>query len=163
MGLRRVKSFPVSPPNSLWHWTSVKNPLRVALNFILVYSARYLPSLRLKNIFYRLAGARVGRNVSVGLGAVLDVFFPELIEIGENSVIGYNTAILAHEFLSKEWRTGKVVIGKNVLIGANCLVMPGVRIGDNATIAAFSLVNRDVPANAVFGGVPARTIKQPKA
>jgi len=160
--LRRTESFRAGGPNSLWNWSGVKNPFRVAANFILIYSARYLPSLRLKNFLYRLAGARVGRNVSVGLGAVFDVFFPELIEVGDNSVIGYNSTILAHEFLVREWRKGRVVVGKNVLIGANSLIMPGVRVGDGATVAAFSLVNRDVPANAVVGGVPAKKIKARK-
>ncbi len=50
-------------------------------------------------------------------------------------------------------------IGKNVMIGALGLVMPGVKIGDNAKIAAYSLVNKNVKPNSFVGGVPVREIK----
>ena len=53
----------------------------------------------------------------------------------------------------------KVDIGDNVWIGANALVLPGVSIGSNAVIAAGAVVNRDVPANVVAGGLPARILK----
>ena len=70
--------------------------------------------------------------------------FPEKISIGENSVIGYNTTILAHEYLIKEYRLGEVRIGENVLIGANTTILPGVTIGDGAVVAAGSVVHKDV-------------------
>ncbi len=141
-------------------WWKVKNPVKTMLNFILIYSARFAPSLRLKRFLYRLAGAKIGKGVSFGLGAVLDIFFPELIEIGDNSIIGYNSTILAHEFLIKELKTGQVKIGKGVMVGANCTVLAGVEIGDGACISACSLVNSDVPAGSFIGGVPAKIIKR---
>jgi acetyltransferase-like isoleucine patch superfamily enzyme len=154
--MRKLSSFPSEGENSLLKWYKVKNPVRVIFNFLLIYSARYLPSLSLKNFFYRLTGMKVGRNVAVGLGAVFDIFFPELIEIGDNCIIGYNSVVLAHEFLHEEWRVGRVRIGKNVLIGANTTVLAGVTIGDNSRISACSLVNDNIPANSFYAGVPAR-------
>lgn len=156
MRMRRVEVFPSEGSNSLVKWYRIRNPLRVALNFIVIYTCRFLPSLALKRLLLRLIGMKVGKNVSIGLGATFDIFFPELIEIGDNSVIGYNAAILAHEFLVKEWRRGRVRLGKNVMLGARSLVLPGVEIGDNATVAAYSLVNRDIPPGAFAAGVPAR-------
>ena len=50
-------------------------------------------------------------------------------------------------------------IGKRVWIGANATVTSGVTIGDNAVVAAGAVVNRDVPANTIVGGVPAKIIK----
>jgi acetyltransferase-like isoleucine patch superfamily enzyme len=116
--------------------------------------------LRVKNFLYRLIGVKVGRNVSVGLYAVFDIFYPELIEIKDNAIIGYGVTILAHEFLAKEARVGRVVVGKNTVIGANTTILPGVEIGDNTTVSAMSLVNRDIEAGVLAGGVPARRISK---
>ena len=85
-----------------------------------------------------------------------------MISVGDNTVIGNMTSILAHEFLVHEWRKGPVKIGKNVMIGAMTLVLPGVTIGDGATIAAYSLVNRNVEPGDFVGGVPIKTIRKPK-
>lgn len=146
--------------NSLTGWWRRRNPFRVMFNFSVVMLCKYIPSLRVKRLLYRTINMKVGRDVSVGLGAVMDVFYPELIEIGDNSVIGFNSAILAHEFLVDQWRTGRVRIGKNVLIGAWTLVLPGVTIGDSAKVAAYSLVNQDVKPGEFVGGVPARKISK---
>ena len=54
---------------------------------------------------------------------------------------------------------GAIVIGDNVYIGSEALIMPGVTIGSNCIIAAGAVVTRDVPSNTVWGGVPAKQIK----
>ncbi len=144
--------------NSLREWKRVRNPLRVARNFLLIWTAKYAPSLRTKRMLYRLSGMKVGKGVSVGIGAVFDLFFPEMIEIGDNTIIGYETLVLSHEFLQKEWRKGPVRIGKDVMIGARSLIMPGVKIGDGAKVASYSLVNRDVEPGEFVGGIPIRKL-----
>lgn len=57
-----------------------------------------------------------------------------------------------------EYRIGDVVIGENVLIGANTTILPGVKIGDGAIVSAATLVNRDIPAGAFVGGNPVKII-----
>jgi len=52
-----------------------------------------------------------------------------------------------------------VHIGRDVWIGANAVILPGVTIGDGAVIAAGAVVTKDVPENTVAGGVPAKVIK----
>ncbi len=143
--------------NTLWYWSDIVSPLKVTFNYICMSLARISPSLRLKNFLYSSMGIKMGRHVSVGLEANMDVFFPELIEIGENSIIGFNSTILCHEFLVGEYRTGRVIIGKNVTIGANTTVLPGVTIADGSIVSAHSLVNGDV--SGFVGGVPARPLK----
>ncbi|MFZ5632825.1 MAG: acyltransferase [Bacillota bacterium] len=156
---RRLKRFPAPPgKNSLHLWHRAVNPARVAWNFLIIYLCKYIPSLTLKRWLYRSLGMRVGRDVSVGLAAMMDVFFPQLITIGDNSVIGYNSTILCHEFLIHEYRTGEVVIGRDVMIGANSTILPGVCIGDGAVVGAGALVNRDVPPGVMVAGVPARVV-----
>lgn len=157
--MRRIAEYSYTGKgNSLNLWWKVSNPVRTVVNTIVLYSCKLIPSLGLKRFFYRLLGMKVGKGVSIALGAMFDIFFPDLITIGDNSIIGYNTTILCHEFLIKKWRRGEVRIGNNVMLGAQCLVMPGVAIGDGATVAAYSLVNKDVPAGQFWGGVPARKL-----
>jgi acetyltransferase-like isoleucine patch superfamily enzyme len=148
------------PPEdrSLKNWKSIRHPLRVLFNFLVITFCKYLPDIELKNRFYRLVGIKIGKNVMIN-GTNLDIFFPELIEIGDNTVIGGFSTIITHEFLNDgHWRKGKVKIGKNVMIGALGLVMPGIEIGDNAKVAAYSLVNKSVKPNSFVGGVPVREI-----
>ena len=142
----------------MWVWRRRVPLRRVAFNFAIVYACRYLPFLSWKSCLYRTIGMHVGRHVSIGLGATMDIFFPQLISLGENSIIGYNTVILAHEFLIKELRTGPVNVGRDVMIGANVTILPGINIGDGATVSTCSLVNADVPPGALVGGVPARIL-----
>src|SRR5699024_511514 len=87
-----------------------------------------------------------------------DVMFPEKISVGDNSIIGYNTTILAHEYLIKEYRLGPVTIGSHVMIGANTTILPGVTIGDGAIVSAGTLVHKDVPPGVFAGGNPMKII-----
>ncbi|MEA3343543.1 MAG: acyltransferase [archaeon] len=157
--MRNLKIHKTTTPNSLSKWYKIKNPLKVILNFITIYTARYCPSLALKRALLRTTGMKIGKNTSIGLSATFDIFFPELIEIGENCLIGYNTTILAHEFLISEYRTGEVKIGSNVMIGANTTILAGTTIGDNAQISAMTLVNKDIKKNELVGGIPLRQLK----
>jgi acetyltransferase-like isoleucine patch superfamily enzyme len=144
--------------NSLHGWHRARNPLRVCINFLLIYAARYAPSLSLKRFLLRAAGARVAPGAAFGLGATIDIFFPENIEVGQDAIIGYNTVLLGHEFLQGQYRTGRVEIGERAMLGANCTVLPGVKVGSDASVSAMSLVNRDIPAGEKWGGVPARRL-----
>ncbi len=148
------------PHNALWYYSQLTGGYaRVARNAALIQLARYSPSMPLKNMLYRLVGMRVAPHAAVGLMVMFDVFFPQDVTLGENCVIGYNSTILCHEFTRHEWRRGPVVIGRDVTIGANCTVLPGVVLGDGAIISAMSLVNRDVPPGAFVGGVPIRPLR----
>lgn len=57
------------------------------------------------------------------------------------------------------YKAGNVIIGNDVWIGRNVTILPGVTIGDGAVVAAGSLVNKDIPAYAIYGGNPCQFIK----
>ncbi len=157
--MRRLTCYSVSGgKNSLRYLYKTVSLWRTIINFIIISLGRVSPSFEFKNWLYRLMGMKIGKNVSLGLMVMIDVFFPEEIEVGDNTIVGYNTTLLAHEYLVPEWRKGKVKIGKNVLIGANSTILAGIEIGDNAVISACSLVNKDVSPGSFVGGVPVRPI-----
>lgn len=157
--MRRTERFPVTGANSLWHVYKTVPFWKVVRNFLVIQIARYTPFLRVKNWLYRVfLKMKVGDHTSFALMVMLDVMFPEKISVGTNTVIGYNTTILAHEYLIKEYRLGNVEIGSGVMIGANSTILPGVKIGDNAIVSAGTLVHKDVPEGAFVGGNPMKII-----
>jgi acetyltransferase-like isoleucine patch superfamily enzyme len=157
--MRKTTRYPVEGANSLWHVYKTVPFWKVVKNFIVIQLARYTPFLGMKNWLYtKFLGLKVGEQTSFALMVMLDVMFPEKISVGRNTVIGYNTTILAHEYLIKEYRLGPVDIGSEVMIGANSTILPGISIGDGAIVSAGTLVHKDVPAGAFVGGNPMRII-----
>lgn len=137
--------------------------LKAVKNFIVIQFTRYVPFLRVKNWCYRhLLRMHVGDKTAFALMVMPDVFFPEEIHVGDNTIIGYNTTILTHEYLMDEYRIGEVNIGSNVMIGANSTILPGVTIGDGAVISAMTLVHKDVAPNTFVGGNPMQVIYNEK-
>ncbi|MFC4387253.1 2,3,4,5-tetrahydropyridine-2,6-dicarboxylate N-acetyltransferase [Gracilibacillus marinus] len=137
-----------------------------------------IPLLDMKNINARIEpGAIIREHVEIGDGAV--IMFGAMINIG--SVIGDGTMIDMNACLGGRATVGKnchvgagavlagvieppsaqpVIIEDNVVIGANAVVLEGVRVGKGAVVAAGAIVTKDVPANTVVAGTPAKVIKE---
>ncbi|MBP1994177.1 acyltransferase [Paenibacillus eucommiae] len=161
--MRRTDKYPVEGSNALWQIYHTVSRWKGFRNFIWIQISRYSPSLRFKNwIYRRMLGMKVGDNTAFALMVMVDVFFPEKIHIGSNTIIGYNTTILAHEYLIQEYRLGEVHIGSHVMIGANTTILPGVTIGDYAIIGAGSVVHKDVAAHSFVAGNPLQVIREGK-
>lgn len=97
-------------------------------------------------------GAKVGSRSMIDMNAVLGA----RAEVGINSHVGAG-AILAG--VLEPPSASPVIVGDNCLIGANAVVLEGVKVGNGAIVAAGSIVTKDVPENAVVAGVPARILK----
>jgi acetyltransferase-like isoleucine patch superfamily enzyme len=104
---------------------------------------------------YRRLGAQIGRNVR--LYGALDGANPQLIAIGENTVIGTQARILAHCPIRGSLGAK---VGKNCFVGYAALILPGVTVGDNCVIGAGSVVTHDVPADSIAAGNPARVLRR---
>lgn len=109
-----------------------------------------------------------GKNIHIGNGVFINsgCKFQDQggIYIGDGALIGHNTvlATLNHGMLPEE--RGDLIprpihIGKNVWIGSNSTILPGVTIGDNAVIGAGSIVTKDIPENMIAVGNPAKIIR----
>ena|SRR5690625_35789 len=161
--MRKTERFSVKGSNSLWQMYKTVSFFKVAKNFLVIQLARYTPWLSVKNWLYRhLLGMEVGQKTAFALMVMVDLMFPEKISVGSDSIIGYNTTLLTHEYLIDEYRLGDIKIGDQVMIGANCTILPGVTIGDRAVVAAGSVVTKDIEADTFVGGNPIQTIERKK-
>lgn len=158
--MRKTTRYPTEGNNSLRQIYRTVSPWKGIRNFIFIQVARYCPMLGLKNVIYRrVLGMEVGPDAAFALMVMVDVFFPEKIHVGANTIIGYNSTILAHEYLIDEYRLGDVYIGSCVMIGANATILPGVTIGDRAVVAAGTVVHKDVEAGSFVAGNPMQVIR----
>lgn len=147
---------------------------------------RYRLFVFFKTSLLRLMGAKIGKNVCIYpgvwimtgknlvLGDNVDLAKDVIITtdggvfIGDRTLIGYRTQILSADhtippigqaFPVSGDKFGRIHIEKDVWIGANCIITAGVTIGEGAVVAGGGVVTKDIPANAIFGGVPAKLIK----
>jgi len=127
--------------------------------FISLVRFLFLPFTRssINIFFYRMLGAKIGKNVIINTTCVYDA---HLLEIGDNSVIGGDAAIIGHSTEGNKLIVAPVKIGKNVSIGQYTTVLPGAIIEDGAIIGAMSLVPKFKRVKrGIWGGVPIRRLK----
>lgn len=103
-----------------------------------------------------------GANFKMMFGVVIDWGHCFLISVGDNVTIAPRCHILAHDASTKtalgRTRVSPVVIGNEVFIGAESVILPGVTIGDRVVVGAGSVVTGDLEGNGVYVGSPARRI-----
>jgi acetyltransferase-like isoleucine patch superfamily enzyme len=92
---------------------------------------------------------------------------PWLVSIGDRVTVTAGVNFVTHDGSSwllrdekgRRYRCARIFVGNDVFIGANAIILPGVRIGNRVIVAAGSVVNRSIPDNCVVGGVPARFLR----
>ncbi|MBC3049947.1 MULTISPECIES: acyltransferase [Staphylococcus] len=150
--LNKQNRFSINP---LWQVYKIVKFPKVFKQTCIIEISRFIPSMSLKRYIYRkFLKMTIGQNTSFAYKVSPDLFYPELISVGNNSVIGYNTTILTHEVLVDEWRYGRVSIGHHTLIGANVTILPGVTIGNHVKVGAGTVITKDVPDYSFVIGNP---------
>ncbi|MCZ7604193.1 MAG: acyltransferase [Melioribacteraceae bacterium] len=105
------------------------------------------------------------RKVFIGYDVAFDDLHPELISVGQGTIITEGTKILSH-FLDVSYNdydhqyVGEVRIGANVFIGMNSVIVKPVTIGNGAVIGANSVINKDIPPYTIWGGNPIKFISE---
>ena len=124
---------------------------------------RKLDDVRILTPFICDFGNRVkfGKNVFINHSAILSASGGIEFEDGVMSAPGLRIATINHDMNERhsKYTYGKVLVKKNVWLGMNVTICPGVTIGKYAVVAAGAVVTKDVPDYAVVGGVPAKVIK----
>jgi len=136
-----------------WRWASY-NALTLMLRFTFVNWIRVTPLLPL---YHRLMGARIGRRVQINTAVIAD---QNLVEIGDDTVIGGDVTLVCHSAERGRLVTAPVKIGRGVTIGLMAVVFPGCVIGDGAIVSAGSVLSKGtrVGPGEIWAGVPARRV-----
>ncbi|MHA2246983.1 MAG: acyltransferase [Candidatus Hodarchaeales archaeon] len=131
-----------------------KSMLKVFTFLPLVWEVFLFPYLM------RLYGLKCGKNVHIETQTWIDT--AGTVEIGDNSFIGYNTAIAGHANENRAFVIEPTKIGKNCTIGPYSIVAPGVELGDNTHAEAITGFTKGlkVPPNGVWGGAPAKLLSK---
>jgi len=101
---------------------------------------------------------KIGRNFDIGTFSYINCYHG--VEIEDDVQIGSHCSIYSYSTI--DTKKGKVILRKNCKIGTHSTIMPNVEVGENSIIAAYSFVNKDVPSNEIWGGIPARFMSKIK-
>jgi acetyltransferase-like isoleucine patch superfamily enzyme len=109
------------------------------------------------SLFHRMMGMKIGRRVLINTAIIAD---SNLIEIGDDTLIGGDATVVAHAAEDGRLVTAPIKIGSRVTIGLMSVIFPGVTIGDDAVVAACAVLPKGtrVGAGEIWAGVPARKI-----
>ena len=166
-----------SPAHQIMHQMSQE-----ALKITMQINNQYHEPAKLRQLMSDLTGQKIddsftlfppfytdfGKNIHIGENVFINAGckFQDQggIEIGDGALIGHNVvmATLNHAEDPSDRGSmipGKITLGKNVWIGSNATILAGTTIGDGAIIAAGAVVTKDVPANSIVAGNPAKVIK----
>jgi acetyltransferase-like isoleucine patch superfamily enzyme len=135
-----------------------KSLVRKLSNRILALIARFSPgATSLRPFLHKLRGVRITGKVFIGDDVYLENEYPECIEIHDGAQIALRSTLIAHTR-----GPGRIVIGKDVFIGANSLISvtagDTLNIGEGSVIVALSVVASSVPSHTLFGNQKARAL-----
>jgi acetyltransferase-like isoleucine patch superfamily enzyme len=103
----------------------------------------------------RVENFKLGERVEIGSFTIIDA--KEGVTIEDNVKIGWSCSIFSNSTIDN--KKGKIILKKDCKIGANSVILPGIIVGENATVGANSLVNKNIPSNETWVGTPARKIR----
>ena len=146
---------------------SVKLGLNVKLSkFINLYGCEIGDDTKIGAFVEIQKNARVGKNCKISS----HTFVCEGVDIEDNVFVGHNVAFINDIYprattaggglqTEADWKVEKTLVKKGSSIGSGCTILANVTIGENALVGAGSVVTKDVPANAIVAGNPARILR----
>lgn len=158
---------------------------QLIFHYLLNNFINIIPFYLIRNTFYKISGIKIGKKSTIHMKVFIEGVYPSgnRLKIGDNTSIGRASYLDArgeleignsvsispgvqiitaqHDLNSRDFRgiRSKVMIEDYVWIGTNAIILPGVKIGKGAVIAAGAVVTKDVKDYEVVGGNPAKFIK----
>ena len=160
----------------LFDWDEMQEPaIRESCRSLSPKLLRWLganhPDNRTRRIFFELTNVAIGEGTVINQNFIVSDDYAPLLFIGKNVAISPNVTVICasgpnnsalndHPYVQSKLICHKeVTIQDNVWIGANVTILPGVTIGENSVIGAGAIVTKDIKANSIYAGNPAKFIK----
>jgi acetyltransferase-like isoleucine patch superfamily enzyme len=142
----------------------IKDSFLVGLrNRLFQVIALYAPGFKTTRVWlHRRRGVSIGKNVSIGMSALIETAYPRLVSIGNNVTVGMRVIIIGHlrdlseQAISTNHHT--VRIEDDVYLGPGVIVLPNVTIGRGSVVSAGSVVSRSIPPQTLAQGNPAKPV-----
>lgn len=168
------------------NWEKTAEKMKLQANFIAIACLntfyRFIPFFFLKTIYLRIFGIEIGKSSCIHRGARF--FSIGKLKIGQGSVVNFNCYLdnrrgiyignnvgiahdckiytLGHDLNDPEFKTigAPVRIHDNAFLFSNCIILPGVKIGEGAVVLSGAIVTKNLEPYTVYGGNPAKKIKE---
>lgn len=143
---------------------SIGYKLKRLRNYLLFLLAYFAPSNKLRITLNRWKGVNIADKAYIGMMVFIDNMYPEYIYIEEDASVNAGAMLIAHFNPNIRFkkvllaRVEPIVIRRGAIVAVRSIVMPGVTIGENAIVAAASVVTEDVEEKTLVRGNPAKKI-----
>jgi acetyltransferase-like isoleucine patch superfamily enzyme len=142
--------------------------LRRLRNYVLFLLAYFAPSNKIRVALNRCKGVNVADGAYIGMCVFIDNMYPEYIYIEEKASVNAGSMLIAHFNPNIHFkrvlqaRVESIVIKKGAIVAIRAIIMPGVTVGENAIVAAASVVCEDVEEKTLVRGNPAKKVGKVK-
>lgn len=165
------RSYIIRPEKEIPYYEETKNRsflqnINKIKNTLFLLFAYACPNNKLRILFHRLRGIKIGKNVYIGMFCFFDNLYPEYIYIEDNASINAGSMILTHFNPMSRYapiikaKVAPVVIKEGAIVAVKSTILPGVVIGHNSIVSAGSVVEKNVNDFTLVRGNPAKTVTE---
>ncbi|MBW2982302.1 hypothetical protein KY343_05465 [Candidatus Woesearchaeota archaeon] len=141
-------------------WWRARNVLRIFYNGVIIELTRLLPHCFIKTLLLKMVGVKIGKNVTIGKGTVFDHIYCDMMAVEDDVKIGKCCEFGGHEYTITQTVFGRTLIKKGAELKDHVLVRAGTTVGEKSVIEPYSGIQKEIPANERWKGMPAKFVEK---
>ncbi|TKJ17808.1 hypothetical protein CEE44_04755 [Candidatus Woesearchaeota archaeon B3_Woes] len=141
-------------------WWRARNVLRIFYNGILVEITRRLHHSFFKTFLLRMVGVKIGKKCRIGKGVVFDHLYGDNVTLEDNIRVDDHCYFDGHSYTISQTIFGKTLVKKGTHLKHDTFLAAGTLVGENVVTEPYTMLQKEIPANEVWGGIPGKFIKK---